>query len=313
MNSNPTVARVHVLLARAAPYAVIIRRGPAKHVCTVGWDRKNDKFEVGQWFNGRIYENRADLSPDGRHLIYFAANFQLHLPTRGTWTAISRAPYLKAVSIWGKGDTWFGGGLFLDNTTVLLHGHHDAPLALSPDFRILEDARSWSGRPRQPGSISPTGAEQVATLRPYLSPAEDAIYEASVSKGSENYRNPELYRTFEQYRAGWRLDAHGKECPRGPWLGRHVTRDWRLYRPVDGAGYRLVRRGRGAVVDLPAGTTWADADNWGNAEQLPQISRVIWVDAGRLFAAQVTRKGMGPGEMLFDFNPLTFERLKAPY
>jgi cytochrome bd-type quinol oxidase subunit 2 len=29
---------------------------------------------VGQWLKGRIYERRSDLSPDGKHLIYFAMN-----------------------------------------------------------------------------------------------------------------------------------------------------------------------------------------------------------------------------------------------
>ena len=70
--SDPVPARLHVLLAREAPYAVVIRRGPAKQVCTVGWDRSTDAFTLGQWFKGRIYERRSDLSPDGKHLIYFA-------------------------------------------------------------------------------------------------------------------------------------------------------------------------------------------------------------------------------------------------
>ena len=58
-------ARVHVILARNADYGIIIRRGPSKTVCTIGWDRKRDRFEVGQWMRGRIYERRCDLSPDG--------------------------------------------------------------------------------------------------------------------------------------------------------------------------------------------------------------------------------------------------------
>jgi hypothetical protein len=70
----PFPARLHVLMASQVPKAVVIRRGPAKSVCTVGWDRRSDRFELGQWLRGRIYERRADLSPDGRHLIYFAMN-----------------------------------------------------------------------------------------------------------------------------------------------------------------------------------------------------------------------------------------------
>jgi len=105
-------ARIHVLLAREEPVGVIIRRGPSKQVCTLGWDRTHDDFRLGQWLRGRIYERRCDLSPDGKHFIYFAMNGKWSSESRGSWTAISRAPYLKAVTFFPKGDCWLGGGLF---------------------------------------------------------------------------------------------------------------------------------------------------------------------------------------------------------
>jgi hypothetical protein len=105
-------ARLHVLLARDASAAVVIRREPSRHTAVIGWDRKTDKFTLGQWLNGRIYERRADLSPDGKHLIYFAMNGRWNSRAKGAWTAISRAPYLKAVSLFAKGDCWHGGGRF---------------------------------------------------------------------------------------------------------------------------------------------------------------------------------------------------------
>jgi hypothetical protein len=36
------------------------------------WNRTNDEFTPGSWFKGRIFADRSDLSPDGRHMIYFA-------------------------------------------------------------------------------------------------------------------------------------------------------------------------------------------------------------------------------------------------
>lgn len=110
-------ARLHVLLARDAPYAVILRRGPARLVCTIGWDRANDTFQIGQWLRGRIYEQRCDLSPDGRHLLYFALNGRWASETKGSYTAVSLAPYLKAIALYPQGHTWGGGGVFLSNTT----------------------------------------------------------------------------------------------------------------------------------------------------------------------------------------------------
>lgn len=111
--TGPTFpARLHVLLARNASQAVVLRRGPSKQVCSIGWDRRHDTFEEGQWLRGRIYERRCDLSPDGRHMIYFAMNGHWGSATGGSWTAISRAPYLRALVLLGKGDGWHGGGLF---------------------------------------------------------------------------------------------------------------------------------------------------------------------------------------------------------
>lgn len=104
MNAFP--ARLHILLARHS--AVVIRRGPSQHVCVLGWDRRNDTFQIGQWLKGRIYERRCDLSPDGEYLIYFAMNGRWQSETKGSWTAISRAPYLKALALFSKGDCWQG-------------------------------------------------------------------------------------------------------------------------------------------------------------------------------------------------------------
>src|SRR4051794_20213611 len=101
-------ARLQVLLARAAPVGLILRRGPSKWVQLVKWDTAADRFEPGQWFHGRLYERRGDLSPDGRLFVYFASKFTgLTLADREytyAWTAVSRPPYLTALALWPKGD-----------------------------------------------------------------------------------------------------------------------------------------------------------------------------------------------------------------
>lgn len=130
MAPNPThPPRLHVLLARNAPLGLILRRGPAKHVATFLWDRKSDTFTLGQWLKGRIYERRGDLSPDGRHWIYFAMNGHWDGAAKGSWTAVAQAPWLKALALYPKGDCWQGGGLFLDDRRYWVNGGgcHDAP------------------------------------------------------------------------------------------------------------------------------------------------------------------------------------------
>ena len=42
--------------------------------------------------------------------------------TKGSWTAIARVPWLKAVVLFGKGDSWNGGGLFTSNSRYWLNG-----------------------------------------------------------------------------------------------------------------------------------------------------------------------------------------------
>src|SRR5215468_8177777 len=119
-------ARLHAVLASQAPVGVVFRRGPAKSVCSVLWDRATDRFTLGQWLRGRIYERRSDISPDGKYLIYFAMNGKWESETRGSWTAISRTPYLKAIALLAKGDCWHGGGLFTGDRKYWLndgHGH----------------------------------------------------------------------------------------------------------------------------------------------------------------------------------------------
>ncbi|OAN76561.1 hypothetical protein A8B78_03535 [Jannaschia sp. EhC01] len=80
------------------------------------WDRERGTVELGQWLKARIYEHRSDLSPDGRHMIIYAR--------RGgkSWTAVSRAPWLKALAYYPKNDTWFGGGAFTDEGDVFFNG-----------------------------------------------------------------------------------------------------------------------------------------------------------------------------------------------
>jgi len=134
--SNPSL---FVIKARRSRSAVIFRRGPSKQVLLLKWNLQDDTFESGQWFKGRIYERRCDLSPDGDKLIYFAANYRTF---RGppTWTAVSRPPYLKALAMWPKGDAWGGGGLFEDDHTIQLN-HQEGDDELAKGFALGKGIR----------------------------------------------------------------------------------------------------------------------------------------------------------------------------
>jgi hypothetical protein len=131
---KPPGARLYALLAREAPVGVIFRRGPSRQTLLIRWDTTSDTFETGQWFKGRLFERRSDLSPDGSRLIYFAAKYKQPLYA---WTAISRPPYLTALALWPKDDTYNGGGRFVTGNKILLN-HPISDADLHPDFRKMK-------------------------------------------------------------------------------------------------------------------------------------------------------------------------------
>ena len=68
-------ARIHAILARESDTAIVFRRGPSNKTAILKWDLQTDSFDLGQWFYGSFYPYRCDISPDGRHLVYFAAKY----------------------------------------------------------------------------------------------------------------------------------------------------------------------------------------------------------------------------------------------
>jgi hypothetical protein len=105
---------------------------PSKQVLLLSWDTATDELAPGQWFKGRIYERRADLSPSGDKLVYFAAKYR---NAQDTWTAVSRPPWLTALALWPRGGAWGGGGLFETETRLRLN-HWGSAMALAPDFKL---------------------------------------------------------------------------------------------------------------------------------------------------------------------------------
>jgi hypothetical protein len=267
--------RIHVLLARDAPLGLVFRRGPSNSVATLLWDRRCDEFQVGQWLNGRIYVRRCDLSPDGRHLIYFAMNAKWTSESRGAWTAISRAPYLKAIAFFPKGDCWNGGGLWTGQNTYWLndgYGH-----------RISHD-----------------------TTEVY----RDQSYQLPCSYGGEC---PGVY-YHRLIRDGWILNDHlrTKWMDRDV-FDKNLGNGWTLRKiahadtgPPPGKGcywdeHELIGPGDKTI----ACPTW----EWAELNR----DRLVWATNGKLFAAEIQRDGLADPVELYDFNDMTFEAIEAPY
>lgn len=274
---SPVPPRVHLLLARDAPVGVAIRRGPSKCVCTVGWDRRADEFVLGQWLRGRIYERRSDLSPDGKHMIYFAMNGRWDSEARGAWTAISRVPYLKAVELWAKGDCWNGGGLFVDRTHFWLNDLYES-------HTRLQEAGLFA-RDREAPSDKHYGNECTGVY--YIRLQRDGWQMRTDLAEQEG-----CHAVFDKHLPmGWTLRKRAFATARNP-VGKGCYYD----------RHQLLRSETGTRLDRPD-WEWADLD----------AERVVWVEKGILHAALLTADGLSAEKQLYDFNPLEFEAIRAPY
>jgi hypothetical protein len=131
--SSEPPPRLYFIVAREAPRAVVLSRGPAKQVELLNWDLLSDELTPGQWLKGRIYERKCDLSPNGELLVYFAAKWAARPIEEGSWTAVSRPPFLTALALWFNGDVNGGGGLFDSDRHLRLDHGRTQP---SGDFEL---------------------------------------------------------------------------------------------------------------------------------------------------------------------------------
>lgn len=282
----PTKAatRLWVILAREARVGVILRRGPSRQVRLIKWNLQNDTFEPGQWFKGRVYERRCDLSPRGTLLIYFAATYRKPLYS---WTAVSKIPWFTALALWPKGDGWNGGGHFVGPYDIHLD-HFPGQEAPHPDFK----ARCRQLRVKSLASI---GGEDAPVWHFTLRRDGWSQVQAGVWKGYGEVRG---YSWRAQIPEQWskphpklplRLEMliHGMAEVNGPW---YVT----TYRVTDPSGSE--------IIDLGP-SDWADWDKQGD---------LLFARNGQLYRQSFRGSKPKAAALLANFKDQTFEAIAPP-
>ncbi|BAU89800.1 hypothetical protein MPPM_1195 [Methylorubrum populi] len=279
MSLPPTKCTLYPVFAAASPHAVIYRRGPSNHTCLIAWDRSDDSFEIGHWFKGTVKPAWSGLSPDGEWLVSFVGKYRGPF---ATWTVLSRPPFLTAVALWPKGDTWAGGGFFLaDGTLVLTHG--EGPYDLAPGFS------------------PPPGL----TVLPFTRANAQALTARAQSGPAASRWRPD-----PAVEGGWILDA-----PSGAPSSHAFIRSVSAYtadplRSLPESVRHSLCAG-GPPVPLPV-AGWAAFDRNGDL-LFSQGGALFRLDADRIAGLGSTDELLARARCLADFSDLRFRPLAAPY
>ncbi|MDV0440336.1 hypothetical protein [Xanthomonas sacchari] len=290
MSQRPPATRLFALLARDARTGVIFRRGPSKQVQLIHWDLREDTFVHGQWFKGRIYERRCDLSPSGRLLVHFASKQRGDF---GTWTALSRPPFFTALALWPKGDSWGGGGMFEDERTLLLnHRPREGrdPFPMPAGFHLPHHLQV-----RPFGTHSGGGEDEPidGVLR-----ERDGWQLRDDGEGAHGgLRSGALFR-FSRPRVREKLGANGRRLQSLLHAVGQENHAWY------GQDHRVLDRDGTVLVDLP-GSDWADWDG----------GDLVFAHEGRLYRLrksdfhEVAQRGEQAFQLLHDFSDARFAPL----
>ncbi len=284
--ATPAFAHLFVLLAREAPVGVIFRRGPREWTQMILWDTKKDIFTPGQWFKGRLYPHRSGLSPNGKLLIYFAAKY--HRPNNPPdsyqiWTAISKPPYFTALLIESDFDTYAGGGIFIDDHTILYNNVSPSDGVwdrLNPGLTVISKSGFFSPTALYYHHLwsngwqwteQPPHADSESTVQSLFG---EANLPASIFQRGIN--GVKWYKEISQYRLNYTYN----------------------FKKVS---YELNHRKKGYSEALN-NVEWADFDYGG---------RLIFARQGRLFTGTLNHQGFALKEIA-DFNANKFYPLEAP-
>jgi hypothetical protein len=316
--STKASVNLYCLLARDSHAAVVIRRGPSNRAQLLSWDLTNDQFRKGQWFKGRVYEHHCDLSPSGRYLVYWAGN---HKAPYYHWTAVSRPPYLTAISLWPNNGS-IGGGLFDDESHLLLTYLSKRKAYGNPLPNGLK-VEAWTGDYEAPlGHIT-----EARLVREGWSQTQQGIFKHDQKIVEERKQFDDWFERFRDIELG-SLEESEMEAPppltkyskgeiRHPFDPIDIRRKqsglhclemrtlglWQVEGPTYVTEYRILSATTDSLVLDLGRTDWADWDWNGD---------LLYARSGCIFRVPAKKISSGEKVQLIDLTDATFEPLEAP-
>ena len=309
--------RLFVIPARNAPRALIFRRGPSKWTQLILWHTQTDTFEDGAWFNGRIYSERCDISPDGTKLIYFAADYRkpaaydfagnkaTAFPE--TWTAISKVPWLTALCVWPNSGTYFGGGLFPDDREIWINQDNcrglgfvqQRTLPLPADWKIDYTHSFYDHDWHQLFRLERDGWKPVV---PYATGSVPVYRLHSDGSRTVEASDPDCPLVNPLRAVHEKSAAHGAQTlvMTSQYFYTGFAADEK--REANSRKFEW-RDNQDKSVTAIEGATWADWDHRG---------RLVFARNGRIFTARSDGRGGLLEKELADFNDAKPRRTKAP-
>lgn len=196
-----------------------------------------------------------------------------------SWTAISRTPYLKALSLWWHGTGWNGGGLFESEREFYLNrppewiartipGVQDRRFKELPLTDYLKKEQGW-------------GTQGECMM----------VYDFRLERDGWHY--------LEDAKPGW---FYEKTLPNG----------WILRKEFPGGyeSWHEIYWERHCLLDVD-GKVLMDGMGWRWAEYDTYRKRIVYAENGAIYALEL-KLPLEP-KQLYDFNGMTYQRITAPY
>ena len=196
--------------------------------------------------------------------------------TKGAWTTVAKAPWLKAISLYAKGDCWNGGGLFLDDRSLWLNdGYGHEQLLASSEIKRVE-------------SYSPPNQYGGECLHVYYNKLQRDGWELKVrtEKGK------------------WDSETIFEKAIHNKWLLRKIAHE-QIASPKGKGCYwdqHQLQTNKGEML-LKPNWEWAD---WVD-------DSIVYAEGGCLYKIGIkSETELSNPKLLHDFNEYVFENKEAP-